>query len=192
VLEIEVKVRVADPAVARVGLREAGAVETRPRHREVNVLYDFRDRSLTAERRAVRLRVVGKKATLTYKGPPLKSRRFKIREEFETEVKRAGAAAKILAALGLVPVFRYEKRRTLFKKGPLSICLDELAVGTFLEIEGERPKIVRFLKSLGIAPKDWLRQDYIQLITAAPGAEPGPGHSDSLSSPDSSAGKSSV
>lgn len=189
-LEIEVKARIGDPAAARAQLLAAGAVETRPRHREINTLYDFRDGRLSGSNRAVRLRVVGEKALLTYKGPPLKSRRFKVREEFQTEVKKAGAAAKILAELGLVPVFHYEKRRTLFKKGPLTICLDELAIGNFLEFEGERPKIVRFMKALGIAPKDWIRESYISLIVSAASAAAA-GHSGSLSSIVPSPGKSS-
>ena len=189
-LEIEVKARIGDPAAARAQLLAAGAVETRPRHREINTLYDFRDGRLAKSRRAVRLRAFGKKALLTYKGPPMKSRRFKVREEIETEVKKAGAAAKILAELGLVPVFHYEKRRTLFKKGPLTICLDELAIGNFLELEGERPKIVRFMKTLGIAPKDWIRASYVGLITAAADAA-GAGQSGSLSSAAPPTGKSS-
>ncbi len=189
-MEVEVKARIGDPADARKLLAAAGAVETRPRHREINTLYDFRDGRLSRAGRAVRLRVVGTKALLTYKGPALKSRRFKVREEIETEVKKAGAAAKILAELGLVPVFHYEKRRTLFKKGPLTVCLDELAIGNFLEVEGERPKIVRFMKALGIPPKDWIKSSYISLIVAAAGAADA-GHSGSLSSPASSTGKSS-
>ena len=189
-LEIEVKARVGDPAAARAMILAAGAVETRPRHREINTLYDFRDRRLAGSSRAIRLRVVGKKALLTYKGPPQKSRRFKVREEIESEVKKAGAAAKILAELGLVSVFRYEKRRTLFKKGALTVCLDELSIGNFIEVEGERPKIVRFMKALGIDRKEWLRSSYIGLIASA-GGEAGPPHSDSFSSPESSTGRSS-
>ena len=190
-VEVEVKARIGDPAAARALLAAAGAVEARPRHREINTLYDFRDRRLTRAGRAVRLRVVGTKALLTYKGPALKSRRFKVREEIQTEVKKAGAAAKILAELGLVPVFHYEKRRTLFKKGPLTVCLDELAIGNFLEVEGERPKIVRFMKALGIPPKDWIKSSYISLITAAAAGAADAGQSGSLSSPASSTGKSS-
>jgi adenylate cyclase class 2 len=187
-LEVEVKARVGDAAAGRALILGAGAVERRPRHREINTLYDFRDGRLARENRAVRLRVVGTKALLTYKGPAQKSRRFKVREEIETEVKKAGAAAKILAELGLVPVFRYEKRRTLFKKGPLSICLDELAIGTFIEAEGDRSKIVRFMKAIGIPQTAWIRSSYVGLIAAAAAAAPP--HSGSLSS-DSSTGNPS-
>ncbi len=189
-LEVEIKVRVADPASARARILAAGAVEWRPRYREINTLYDFRDGRLAGSGRALRLRVMGKKAVLTHKGPPLKSRRFKVREELETEVKKAQVAAKILAELGLVPVFRYEKRRTLFKKGTLTVCLDELAFGNFIEVEGERSKIVRFMKQLGIPRKEWIRSTYIGLMGAAAAAA-GAGHSDSLSSEPSSTGKSS-
>jgi adenylate cyclase class 2 len=181
VLEIEVKARIADLPAVREALRAAGAVEVRPRHREENTLYDFRDRTLSRKGCALRLRAVGKKATLTFKGPPRKSRRFKVREEIETEVKKAGASGKILSALGLVPVFRYAKTRTLYKKGTLSICLDELVIGNFLEVEGERSKIVRFMKTLGIAANDWIKSSYVSLILSA-----ADDHSGSLSSPEKS------
>ncbi len=189
-LEIEVKVRVDDPSAARARILAAGGVEMRPRYREANVLYDFRDGRLAKSGRALRLRVMGKKAVMTHKGPPLKSRRFKVREEIETEVKKAAAAAKILSELGLVPVFRYEKRRTLFKKGPLTVCLDELAFGNFIEVEGERSKIVRFLKQLGVPRTEWIRSTYIGLMKSA-GGPADAGHSGSLSSEPSSTGKSS-
>lgn len=166
-LEIEVKARVSDLAALRKRLLELGADLVRERHAEVNVLYDFRSRDLLANRQALRLRTSGKKAYLTFKGAPRKSRRFKVREEFETEVKRPEYLRKILKGLGLIPVFRYEKRRTVFRKGTLKICLDETGAGNFAEFEGEREKIVRFSKVLGVPRTDWIKQDYVQLLIEA-------------------------
>jgi adenylate cyclase class 2 len=167
VLEIEVKVRVADIRLMHTKLLELGAGLLKERHRETNTLYDFRSRSLLAKCQALRVRSVGKKAYMTFKGTPQKSRKFKVREEFETEVKNAQHLKKILKSLGFAPVFSYEKLRTVYKKGNLRICLDETAAGNFLELEGEREKIARFLGLLKIPKKDWIKLDYIQLLQKA-------------------------
>lgn len=189
-LEIEVKVRIADPKAARTKLFAAGAVLFKDRYHEVNTLYDDRAGALRLKRCALRLRTAGKKTFLTYKGRPQKSRSYKVREEYETEVKHPKRLAKILKALGFIPVFRYEKSRALFKKKTLKICLDETAAGNFLEFEGEREDIARFSKTLGISKKEWITLDYIQLLLAAGKGEEPP-YSSSLSSPTSSAGSSS-
>jgi adenylate cyclase class 2 len=190
VLEIEVKIRIGDLAPLREKLLAAGLALARERHREINTLFDFRDRTLSRGRQALRLRVVGKTAALTFKGPPQKSRRFKIREEFETSVRSPNQLAKILRALGLVPVFRYEKRRTVYRKGTLSACLDELAIGNFLELEGEREKIVRLSERLGIARSAWITRDYVQMLSEAGFGEVPP-YASSFSPPESLPGNSS-
>jgi len=137
-----------------------------PRHYEKNVLYDFRDRSLFHKNQALRLRTVNRKATLTFKGPLQKSRKFKIREEFETSVHDDKSMRKIMKSLGLIPVFVYEKYRTVYRKKKLKICLDETKVGDFIELEGERNEIVRFAEAAGFQKKDFMKQDYIQLLKA--------------------------
>ena len=189
-IEIEVKVRVPDLKAFRAKLLEQGAVVIRERHHETNTLYDFRDGALRGKERALRLRTIGRRAYLTFKGTPQKSRRFKVREEIETEAKNGRSLRLILKALGLVPAFSYEKRRTVFKKGPLRICLDETAAGSFVEFEGDRAKIARFAKLLGIPRTEWIKLDYVQLLKKA--GEEGAGlHSSSLSPPTGSSGKSS-
>jgi adenylate cyclase class 2 len=190
VLEIEVKVRIADAKAARTKLLEAGAVLFKDRYREVNTLYDDRAGTLRLKGCAFRLRTAGKKTFLTYKGRLQKSRSYKVREEYETEVKHPKRLAKILKALGFVPVYRYEKTRAIFKKKTLKICLDETAAGYFLEFEGERENIARFSKTLGISKKEWITLDYIQLLLSAGKGEEPP-YPSSLSSPPSSAGSSS-
>ena len=189
-LEIEIKVRVPDLKTVRVRLLELGAVLIRDRHHETNTLYDFRDGALYGKQQALRLRTIGRKAYLTFKGTPQKSRRFKVREEFETEVNNGRHLRLALKALGLVPVFSYEKRRTVLKKGRLKICLDETAAGCFIEFEGDREKIVRFAKLLKIPRKDWIKLDYVQLLKMA-GKGGGNPYSSSLSPPMGSSGNSS-
>ena len=88
--EIEVKIRIEDVKAVREKLLGLGAVVARERHLEENVLFDFDPPSLHPARRALRLRMAGRRATLTFKGEPRKSRSFKVREEFETQVEAQG------------------------------------------------------------------------------------------------------
>ena len=190
-LEIEIKVRVPRPDPVRARLLALGAVVTRERHREDNTLFDFSDGRLTAQGRALRLRTAGKRATLTFKGAPRKSRRFKVREEFETQVRDGGEVRRILKALGLRPIFRYVKMRTAFRLNRVKVCLDELVIGHFLEMEGERPHIARLAEKLGIPSAEWIREDYIRMLIEA-GYAKGTTHSSSCPAPPSSSDNSSV
>jgi len=162
--EIEVKLRIDDPKAARDKVLALGAVVARDRHLETDVLFDFASGALGAGRRALRLRRAGKRATLTFKGEPQGSRSFKVREEFETQIRDAGELAKILKALGLRETFRYRKRRTVFRKSRLTICLDETAAGNFLELEGERHEITRFARALGFGRADFITRSYVEMI----------------------------
>jgi len=165
--EIEVKIRVAEPKALRDKLLVLGAVVSRERHAESNVLYDFDTGALRAGRRALRLRTAGKRATLTFKGEPQKSRSFKVREEFETQVRNPREARKILKALGLKETFAYAKHRTVLRKGRLTIAIDETSVGNFIELEGERHEITRLARSLGFGRADFITADYVELIRQA-------------------------
>lgn len=164
--EIEVKIRVKDLAGLRMAILNMGAQLEKERSHEENTFYDFPDQKLTKKRMALRLRQTGKKAYLTFKGAPLKSRRFKVREECETEIRNAKEMRKVLRALELVPAFGYQKFRTVLRKGHLKICLDETAVGNFCELEGQRSDIVKFAKSLGFSSADLIKQDYVELMLA--------------------------
>lgn len=163
-VEIEVKVRVKDLEAFREALLKSGAQIVKERYSEENTLYDFPSRTLYKKRSALRLRTAGKKIFLAFKGAPQKSRRFKVREEFETEVKNEKQVRKILHSLSLNPVFSYQKFRTVYRKGRLNICLDETAAGYFCELEGEKNEIIKFAKTLGFSRADLIKLDYVQLL----------------------------
>lgn len=163
-VETEVKIRVKDLGAFRESVVKAGARLEKERAAEENTLYDFPSRRLFKKRSALRVRQSGKKTFLAFKGAPQKSRRFKVREEFEAEVKNAKHLRKILRALGLVRAFSYRKFRAVYRKGRLKICLDETTVGNFCELEGERGDIIKFAASLGFSRADLIKLDYVQLI----------------------------
>jgi adenylate cyclase, class 2 len=190
VLETEIKFRAADLGLVRSRLLEMGAVLVRERHREDNRLYDFREGTLAAGRSALRLRTAGRRATLTFKGQPQASRRFKIRPEYETAVSDAAAVSRILKGLGLRPVFRYVKQRTELRLGRVHVCLDELVIGTFVELEGPRPHIARLARKMSVPSGEWITSGYPQLLVAA-GYLKGAAHSSSRSAAPGSSGSSS-
>jgi len=165
--ETEVKVRLDDLAALRTKLLAMGAVVAKERHFEENTLYDFRDKRLLNRREALRVRKVGRKAFLTFKGTPQKSRKYKIRTEYETEVRNARDLVRILQSLGLAEAARYEKHRTVLRKGTLLICLDETRIGMFVEFEGEREKIAQMARVLGLPKKNWIQKSYLTLLREA-------------------------
>jgi predicted adenylyl cyclase CyaB len=172
-IEIEVKIRIQDPREAGRRLLALGCVLERERLLEEDAFYDFKDDGLSAKDRALRVRTIGRRSWLTLKGATRKSRSFKIREEFESEVRNPAAFRKILKALGLKPTFEYRKRRTHFRHGRLKISLDETPVGFYIELEGRRNEIVRFAEKMGFSRKDFITQDYVRMIRAAE-SEKGP------------------
>lgn len=162
--EIEVKIRIGDLKAVREKVLGLGAAVARDRHVETNVLFDFASGSLRESGRTLRLRTAGRRATLTFKGEPQRSRSFKVRQEFETQVRDPKEARRILKALGLRETFSYRKHRTVLRKSRLTICLDETAAGNFIELEGERHEITRFARSLGFERADFITRSYVDLI----------------------------
>lgn len=163
-IEVEVKLRVSSLKEIKQKLLDLGCRVDRDWYREWNAFYDFPDGRLEKSRQALRLRRIGRKAFLTYKGQPLKSRSFKVREEYESEVKNFRHFKKILKKLGLRPTFEYRKKRLLLRTDRVKICLDETEVGNFLEIEGKRSDIVKLARKLGFSRKDFIKLDYVQMI----------------------------
>jgi adenylate cyclase class 2 len=168
--EIEVKIRIDDPKAALARLLALGAVVSRARHLEENSLFDFAPPRLGTARRALRLRTAGRRAALTFKGEPAKSRSFKVREEHETGLRDPKAMRRILKALGLRETFSYRKHRTVLRTPRLTVCIDETAVGNFLELEGERHEIVRFARALGYKRADFITRSYAGMLAARGGA----------------------
>lgn len=161
--ETEIKLAFPSPEVARRTLDALGARQMQSRVYEDNVLYDLDHAPLTGSGRLLRLRRAGPVATLTFKGPVESGRRHKVRPEHEVRVEDAEKLVRILEGVGFAPVYRYQKYRTCFEHGGVDIALDETALGTFVELEGEPDAIDRVAAELGKGPKDYLLESYREL-----------------------------
>ena len=168
--ETEIKLAVKDAKALRGRLAELGFRRVVARHFESNYLYDFPDQRLRKARSLIRLRFAGDKGLLTYKGPPVASRDYKIRREIETHVEDGHRLGEILLLLGLREVFSYEKFRTIYaprgkrevEEAPHAV-FDETPIGDYLELEGPQRWIDEVARQLGYSRRDYVTESYATL-----------------------------
>jgi adenylate cyclase, class 2 len=163
--EIEIKLPAASVSEARRRLRAAGFRVSKRRIFEKNTIYDTAASDLRRSARLLRVRELGKRCLLTYKGRP-EPGKYKDREEIETEITDGSAFAEILNRLGYCASFRYEKFRTEFQqKGSKGIAtLDETPVGLYLELEGDPGWIDRMARKLGYEQNEYITASYARLF----------------------------
>lgn len=161
--ESEVKVPCEDLAALRLQLIAAGATSKTPIHFESNDLFDDSEARFSGSGRMLRVRRAAGETILTYKGVARFQDGAKIREERETKVGNPAELRAILAALGLSPTFRYEKRREEWKLGACVVALDHTPIGDFVEIEGDPGAIRRVLGSLRLDSSAALPYSYAKL-----------------------------
>ena len=161
--EVEIKLPFDSPADAIQRLNQLGATARTARLFEDNVVFDRDDLSLKREQMVLRLRRKGDRAVLTLKTPVEGHHRHKVRNEYQTRVEDADATARVLEGLGYTPYWRYQKYRTVYGLGELTICLDETAIGCFVELEGQPELIDDAARRLGFTPQQYLRESYRDL-----------------------------
>jgi adenylate cyclase class 2 len=163
-METEVKIPLAQRAEVECRLVELGFRVSVPRQFEANDLYDTPDQSLRGKSMLLRLREIGDKSIITWKGPELPGP-HKSRPELETTAGSVQVLAQILEQLGYVRGFRYEKYRTEYEEGQehAVVTVDETPIGDFLEIEGEAGWIDMTAKRLGFSERDYILDSYGKL-----------------------------
>lgn len=159
-MEVEIKVPIKDPDEFRKKIIENGGSLKRERHFESNSLYDFADRSLSAQGCLLRIRELPEGALLTFKGKVLQHEKFKTRPEEETLCQDKQAIKGILHSIGLKIYFRYEKYREEYILNDALVCIDELPFGFFLEIEGDEANIDRVTEILQLDRNVFSKKSY--------------------------------
>jgi adenylate cyclase class 2 len=129
--EIEAKFMLRDREAARRKLEALGARLESPRVHEVNLRFD----NARGERQDAG-------AVMTFKGPAEAGQEVSVRQEIEFTVSDFGAARRLLEALGYSVVVMYEKFRTTYHLRTLTVVLDELPYGDFIEIEGPSARVI--------------------------------------------------
>src|SRR4051812_5316273 len=141
-LEVELKFRNADRTAAVATLLDWGAVLAQDRT-DVDLYFQAPDRDLKATDEAFRLRRVGAKTYLTYKGPK-RDAETKTRPEIEVALADGGGTAadaeRMFLALGYKPVTTVRKKRRVYEFTRdgfhMEACFDTVdGVGEFVELE---------------------------------------------------------
>jgi adenylate cyclase class 2 len=189
VLEVEQKFARADFAALERRLAEWGA-RLEEEHTEADHYFNAPDRDFRQTDEAFRLRRIGARNFLTYKGPKRQAA-VKIRTELEVPLTDGDGAAedftRLLTYLGYRPVAVVRKHRRAYrlKRGgfDLLVCLDEVdGLGRFAEVEIVTPEeqadaaravLAETASALGLTEVE--RRSYLGLVLIASGREsPGP------------------
>jgi len=165
--EVEIKLLLASAEQGRGLLRRSGFRVHRRRVFESNTVFDTPEGRLRACGLLLRLRHVGRRTLLTFKGLAAVGK-YKSRQELETVVPDSVTFEAILGGLSLVPVFRYEKYRTEYggadNRGV--VTLDETPIGVYLELEGTPGWIDRTARLLRFAEKHYITDSYGDLYSS--------------------------
>jgi adenylate cyclase class 2 len=173
-VETETKLRLADREAFEARLAALGATPGAV-DEERNVLFDAPDGELRRKGCALRIRTIGDRGLLTFKGPARVVAGVKSRRELETGVDSPERLAEVLGELGLAPRFTYEKRRTTWRFADSSrplVVVDETPIGLFAEVEGEDGAVRALCAELGVPEGDWISESYVTLYVRAREADP--------------------
>ena len=162
-IETEVKFFISDPAGLRAKLISLGALSGGNIF-ETNLRFEDKDKNLIKNKSLLRLRK-DSKTTLTFKSTPTeKDSRFKMLKEMEIEVSDFSTAVRILESLGFIQEQIYEKWRETFVLGSTYFCMDKMPYGEFLEIEGNKEKIIECAALLDLDWNERITLNYLELF----------------------------
>jgi adenylate cyclase class 2 len=177
-LEIEVKYKVDDLTALRQRLLELQATPEGIRH-DADSYFNASYRDFAKTDEALRIRQIGAKNFLTYKGPRIDAQ-TKTRREIEVPFEEGPAIAEqlreLLMELGFRPVAIVQKSRESFSltrnSFELAVTLDDVQrVGTFAELEIvadeselERAKAVLFAEAAALGLTHIERRSYLEML----------------------------
>lgn len=167
-IETEVKIHVPDASYSSIAdlLASLGLAISESRLFEANLVYDTPGQTIRNAEMLLRLRAVGKRNILTWKGPSIPGP-HKSRPELEVRFDAFDTLSQILQHLGYRVQFRYEKYRTEFSApGYGTVTFDETPIGNYLELEGKPEWIDETASKLGFGRSDYVLESYSKLYLA--------------------------
>lgn len=165
-IECELKIPVEALDAIRLRLGETKAEQLTVDEREVNILFDTTDGRLAASGQVLRVRRVGGRHLLTFKGPAVYNGPVKQRREIELEISSSNQISELFHALGYSPWMRYEKQRESWMIGEVRVELDHTPMGDFVELEGPTDSLEASARRLGLDPARAVAESYISLWRA--------------------------
>ncbi|HEX4589517.1 MAG TPA: class IV adenylate cyclase [Gemmataceae bacterium] len=184
-LEVEIKFAVADFAPIEAALTSR-QVSLAPPRRDVDRYFNAPDRDFARTDEALRIRSIGERNFVTYKGPKL-DRTTKTRLEIEVPLGDGEQViadfGRLLMSLGYRPVAVVEKTRRVAEfvrdSFPVQLTLDEVdGVGNYAELEiiaseemVEAAKTAAWAAAAEFGLTQSERRSYLQLLLEKQGAK---------------------
>ncbi|HPE63717.1 MAG TPA: class IV adenylate cyclase [Methanothrix sp.] len=166
-IEVEVKSRAPpgiESKIAGLGGELVGVED------HLDLYFNSQARNFRVTDEALRIRIKGAGAYLTYKGPKLDSE-TKSRLELTVQVADPGAMESILESIGFFRAAVVKKRRTKYSLAEAIVAVDEVeGLGTFIEVElaggeewgAQKRAALEILERLGI--NESIRKSYLELL----------------------------
>ncbi|MFW5901534.1 MAG: class IV adenylate cyclase [Thermodesulfobacteriota bacterium] len=163
-LEIEVKFFLESTGPIEEHVKALGAAFGDPVD-ETNIRYETEDNALYASKSLLRLRRAGRDTLLTFKSESQPGRTdYKIHTEYEVSVDNFEMMRNILESLGFHQAQVYEKKRRICQLGDVTLCLDTMPYGVFLELEGPGEAIRDVAGQLGLAWEERILMNYLEMF----------------------------
>ncbi len=159
--EVEVKFSISDVDSFNNKLRLIGASFIGSAFQRT-IRFDTPDNSLESDGKFLRVRS-GFSDVITLKSKVVNDSFFE-REEIELNVSDINKMRLILNRLGFSNEFIMEKYRSKWLFNNITICVDKLPFGSFIEIEGDSDGIKSVIKELGLDFNNRLTVSYWDLF----------------------------
>ena len=140
-MEREIKFYIQDLTAIAERLKLCGAELIRPRILERNLRLDTPERALTQTGRMLRLRQ-DDRVRVTYKANARIEDGVIARTEIEFGADDLEKARRLFEGLGYRVMVTYEKYRREYQLGDVTVMLDELPFGDFMEIEASNNTLI--------------------------------------------------
>ena len=148
----ETEIRALVPSVKEAIERlEASGFRVRDSVVQQDVMYDYPDGTLFKDGQKIRVRIEGKRATLTYKGKFQRSDGISQRDEIDIPIDTndTHSLGRLLEALGYPMLFQVRKNRTTLINRSVQATIDEWPIiGPMLEFEGLEGDILKCAASI--------------------------------------------
>ena len=158
--ETEVKLKTDDFDGVRQRLQALGARLKERVEDETDLMFRSATDPSALQGQVLRLRLTGRAGLLTWKGPPTFERGLKMRDEIQTSVGDAQAMRELLVRLGYEVSLEFSKRREYWDLRGLTVSLDELPFGNYVEVEGDEAEIDTAVVELGLADAERVEEGY--------------------------------
>lgn len=160
--EIEFKFSVKNFSRVKRILRANKVRLIQKRTLEKNYRFDTPDKTMRRTKSCLRVRV-SKNNEFAYKRVISRSKTKK-EEELQARISDPEMMKTILKELGYEVDWIYEKYREIWRYNDTDVCLDELPMGKYVEIEGKEADIIRVALELGFSPKNAIVRGYSHLF----------------------------